>query len=64
MISRVKEFFDGECCRVLGVGGIGGTWSGLSADKQMGIAVGLVTVIYIVIKIVKQLRDWKRPDKD
>jgi hypothetical protein len=64
MISKLKQFFDGECCRVLGAGGIGGTWSGLSADKQIGLIVGVLTAIYISIKIFKQLRFWDKPDKD
>lgn len=63
-MQTLKQFFDGECLRVLLAGAGGGTIAGLSADKLVGVIVGVVTIIYITIKAAKQLRDWDKPDKD
>lgn len=61
-MNRIKEFFDGDMCKVLAAAG--GTFATLSIDKQVGIIAGCLTCIYISIKIFKQLRDIDKPDKD
>lgn len=63
-MNFMRGFFDVECNRVLSAGFIGGTLSGLSPDKLMGLAVGVVTFLYITVKLIKQLRDWRKSDKD
>lgn len=60
----MKDLFDGECCRVVGVGLAGGTFAGMSTHELVGVAVGIVTFLYVLVKLCKQLRDWSRPDRD
>lgn len=64
MMSKLKEFFDGDTCKVLGAGLTGGTFTNMSPDKQAAFFVGVMTCVYIGIKIVKQIRDWNKPDKE
>lgn len=62
-MQRLKEFFDAECCKVLAAGGIG-TFSSLPFDKQLAIISFSITSLYMLVKLVKQLRDFNKPDKD
>jgi hypothetical protein len=61
-MEKLKSFFDAESCRVYFAGATG-TAAGLSVHQAISIAVGAVTFLYIMVKLIKQLRDWRRPDE-
>ena len=62
----LKPHFDAESCKVYfaSATGIAATVATANWSAIISSAVGVATFIYICIKIFKQIRDWKQPDKD
>ena len=59
----MNTLLDTESVKVYTVG-IVGVVSAATFNQMVAAMVGIVTIFYILIKIVKQLRDWNRPDKE
>lgn len=60
MIHFLQSFFDRETQSVIGMGTIGTIVGSITLSGIVAVLTGL----YVLVKLIKQLRDWKRPDKD
>lgn len=58
----MREHFDAEGCRVYLAAFAGITLPQL--NLMIGTMVGIVSFFYIGAKLIKQIRDWNKPDKD
>lgn len=58
-----KSLFDAEMYRVLAVTGLGGL-SGRLAAITLGDVAAFLGCVYVIIRIIKQIRDWKKPDSE
>ena len=60
--NMFERHFDAEGIRVYVAAALGITLPQI--NLAIGSAVGVVSFFYISCKLIKQLRDWKKPDKD
>ncbi len=62
MRDVIRNIFDSEGRKVLFVGTAGAVAS--QVQIWLGLIVAALSACYIGVKLYKQLRDWKAPDKD
>lgn len=62
-MHKLKEFFDVDFWKITGFGAVG-TAAGWPVEKMLGVTVSALTIICLLVKLAKQIRDWKKPEKD